>query len=691
MKQTMNKALTICRLLLYMALIFVSCQRHQDVSLSPKADTVAWADSLISETLATNDNDRVIALVDSLENAGAISSLKANFRRGYAYERKGMRYYTELYWKKVLEEKKPSQEDLESYIHAASFLANRQNSKSDYEGAIRTASKALEKIDSTKNPKPLFKAMLLQTVGTCLIELKQSSEADHTFDEAFAQFMLAVEGDSTDHCMRNAIIGLSNISKNYLQKKQLKKAAFWVNRADSLLTIFKNLPDSKKDKIDKMQALILHNRIGIAKSHGNLEEAERLFTAYQATDYAKTTDGRMKSISYLMKAKRYEEAVKNYALLDGWIDKKNGTLSLETIRKHYTGKFKANDKAGHRDSALVVARTVFAALDSAITDFQNSEMEELTAIYEIQQKEAEISEQQKQNEMLRQRSRFTTAGIAMVLGIAAMLVFLVINNRWSHRLEIKNRQLQRERNVVVAQNKQLAVERDHAKAASKAKTAFLQSMTHEIRTPLNSINGFTQVLTTKDFELSDEERLDFSQRIQDNTRLLTNILDDLILISEMESGNELQAPEECVVASIVLQAADAVRQFVAPGVTLDSNWSVSDDCTVITYPQMILQVLSKLLDNAVKFTTEGNITLSLDKEEERLHFSVVDTGPGIPADKREYVFERFSKLDNFAQGTGLGLTVARMVAERLNGTLTLDTEYNGGSKFDFIIPVNQNA
>ena len=85
----MNKALTICRLLLYMALIFVSCQRHQDVSLSPKADTVAWADSLISETLATNDNDRVIALVDSLENAGAISSLKANFRRGYAYERKG--------------------------------------------------------------------------------------------------------------------------------------------------------------------------------------------------------------------------------------------------------------------------------------------------------------------------------------------------------------------------------------------------------------------------------------------------------------------------------------------------------------------------------------------------------------------------------------------------------------------------
>ena len=149
-----------------------------------------------------------------------------------------------------------------------------------------------------------------------------------------------------------------------------------------------------------------------------------------------------------------------------------------------------------------------------------------------------------QMDMLQRRSQFTNGGIAMVVCIGALLVFLVINNRWQHRLEVKNLQLQRERNVVVAQNKQLAIERDRAEAALQAKTAFLRSMTHEIRTPLNAINGFTQVLLMTDIEIPESERLDFGQRIQENTRLLTNILDDLILISDTESGADLPEPEQ---------------------------------------------------------------------------------------------------------------------------------------------------
>jgi signal transduction histidine kinase len=102
---------------------------------------------------------------------------------------------------------------------------------------------------------------------------------------------------------------------------------------------------------------------------------------------------------------------------------------------------------------------------------------------------------------------------------------------------------------------------------------------------------------------------------------------------------------------------------------------------------MIHIVLTKLLENAAKFTTVGSITLKVAQEDSLLHFSVVDTGPGIPPDKKEYIFERFTKLNSFVQGTGLGLNVARMIAERLGGTLTLDTEYKNGSKFDFILPI----
>jgi signal transduction histidine kinase len=246
--------------------------------------------------------------------------------------------------------------------------------------------------------------------------------------------------------------------------------------------------------------------------------------------------------------------------------------------------------------------------------------------------------------------------------------------------------LQRERNVVVAQNKQLAIERDRAEAASKAKTSFMQSMTHEIRTPLNAISGFTQVLNMPGVEMQEADRIDCCQRIENNVRLLTKILDDLLFISDLESNNELPPAEPCLCITIIGQALDSVSQIVAEGVKLNSECTIPEDKMVNTHPRMIHTILNKLLDNAAKFTKEGTITLRLSEEEGQLHFSVIDTGMGIPEDKKEFIFERFSKLDSFSQGIGLGLTIARMIAERLGGSLTLDTASTVGSKFDLIIP-----
>jgi len=293
-----------------------------------------------------------------------------------------------------------------------------------------------------------------------------------------------------------------------------------------------------------------------------------------------------------------------------------------------------------------------------------------------------------QNELLQQRSRFTTGGVVLILGIGAILVFIVFNGRWNRRLEIKNQQLQRERNVVVAQNKQLAIERDRAEAASKAKTAFIQSMTHEIRTPLNSISGFSQVLTMPGINLPESERIDISMRIRESTELLTNILDDLIQISDLESRTELLDGEDYPVAFITEHADESVRLHVAEAVTLNTHSSLPDDMIIKTHPHMLLTALSKLLQNAAKFTQEGHIDFTVTKEGDNVHFSVADTGPGIPEDKKDYIFERFAKIDSFVQGTGLGLTVARLIAERLGGSLTLDTQYTDGAKFDLIIPVS---
>lgn len=341
----------------------------------------------------------------------------------------------------------------------------------------------------------------------------------------------------------------------------------------------------------------------------------------------------------------------------------------------------AQEKLGNSREALADLKAYGELKDSIMQAGNRVQLNQLN-------KRFSLNELQSQNRLLMQRSRFTTGGVAMILSVIALLVFLVLNSRWNRRLQIKNMQLQRERNVVVAQNKQLAIERDHAEAASKAKTSFMQSMTHEIRTPLNAISGFTQVLTMKDIDLPEAERMDFCERIQENTRLLTTILDDLLLVSDFESSSELPPPEPCVVSAIAGQAADVVRSVIAQTVTLDCQCALPDDQTIDSYPRLIHIILTKLLENAAKFTTVGSITLKVSQEGSKLQFSVIDTGPGIPPDKKEYIFERFTKLDSFAQGTGLGLTVARMIAERLGGTLTLDTDYTNGSKFDLILPIS---
>ena len=349
-----------------------------------------------------------------------------------------------------------------------------------------------------------------------------------------------------------------------------------------------------------------------------------------------------------------------------------------------TNRANVLEKMGQYREALADQRAYVLLHDSLTQATNREQLNHLNKRYQLNELKSE-------NDLLQQRSRFTTGGVAMILGVVALLAFLSFNSRWTRRIEIKNQQLQRERNVVVKQNKQLALERDRAEAASKAKTAFIHSMTHEIRTPLNAISGFTQVLTMDDAAITPEVRADMSQRIMDGTRMLTNILDDLILISDFESRTEQPALDDCLIMYVADQAIEAVRPLMSEGVTIENKAQVSPELVVKTDAMVIQNVLVKLLENAAQFTTQGHITLTTTFANGKLHFAVSDTGPGIPADKHEYVFERFAKIDSFSQGAGLGLTIARMLAEYLGGSVTIDADYRDGAKLDVVIPIENYA
>ena len=184
-----------------------------------------------------------------------------------------------------------------------------------------------------------------------------------------------------------------------------------------------------------------------------------------------------------------------------------------------------------------------------------------------------------------------------------------------------------------------------------------------------------------------------------NKKLLTVLVAILLVVtmsvclfacSDAESTSTKKASfsvKDSDTSKIVTKSIQINEKSSSEQVKIVNQLSIQPDLIVKTSQNVIMNVLTKLLENAAKFTTNGNITLTTTLADGQLHFAVSDTGPGIPVDKHEYVFKRFAKLDSFSQGAGLGLTVARLQAEHLDGTVTLDANYHDGAKFDFIIPI----
>ena len=213
-------------------------------------------------------------------------------------------------------------------------------------------------------------------------------------------------------------------------------------------------------------------------------------------------------------------------------------------------------------------------------------------------------------------------------------------------------------------------------------------MSHEIRTPLNAIVGFSNVLTTVD--LSEENQKEFSNIIQQNSTLLLNLINDILNLSRLESGHtnftykETELVDLCKTVLKTAQMAhpsDLEYKFDSP---FTSRMEFVDT-------QRLQQVLINLLSNAGKFTEKGSITLSFDVDEKNqlMLFTVTDTGCGIPLDKQTRIFNRFEKLNEFAQGTGLGLSICKITVERFGGKIWVDPSYKSGARFVFYIPIKK--
>ena len=226
--------------------------------------------------------------------------------------------------------------------------------------------------------------------------------------------------------------------------------------------------------------------------------------------------------------------------------------------------------------------------------------------------------------------------------------------------------------------------RNRAEESDRLKSAFIANMSHEIRTPLNAIIGFTSVLP--DLQ-GDEERRELINLIQENNQKLLRIIDDVMNISKIESGKEQLVMTTFELNDTLRSVVDTHTPKVQPGVHVSTMFA-QGAMSITTDLNRLTEVMNHLVNNAVKFTSQGSITVGYDApENKRVRIWVRDTGKGIAPEYHERVFERFFKVDEYIPGAGLGLSICRTMAYSMGGTVGVDSELGEGSTFWFEIPV----
>lgn len=282
-----------------------------------------------------------------------------------------------------------------------------------------------------------------------------------------------------------------------------------------------------------------------------------------------------------------------------------------------------------------------------------------------------------------------TQNIVLAIAVGVIILIALLTVAYSMRNRMIAEKLRRSNAALQRSIVELDKVKKHARETEKMKTMFVQNMSHEIRTPLNAIVGFSQVLMDMNKELGEQEKKDLIKMISDNSELLVALVNDIFELSDLKGGTIQMKMSKVSVNAMCRDAIETVRHRKAEDVELIFKTNLPQDYMVETDMRRVTQVLINMLTNAEKNTTEGSITLSCSLQEHpgMITYSVADTGVGVPVDKMDEIFQRFKKLNNQKQGTGLGLDICRTIAGRLGGEIDIDRNYTGGARFWFTIPV----
>ncbi len=545
------------------------------------------------------------------------------------------------------------QSQWDNYYRTWQLKANALCSMGKLQLALHETQRMLD--DAKKRENTLGRAMAYKQIGVIYLNMKQTEPAVDAL-QRYAELMKDEDDD---------ISSLSNIYYRMAKAYDYDKAYDQELRVTEEWLEFLH---KKVGKLEKPEVRECYNACYLARAAAFIGQ-KKLEDAKMALD---TAGHHAHLVKTSLSLHHYYKMQARFFLASG--DAANAVLYTDSVsmmtkdKDDHTSEVRAQAlmMLGRGDEAARIYQRLYHEKDSLFGRDARQHLDELNTLFRVDELKME-----------QQQSKF----LYMVIAASSIMVALLLLLLYGWRTAIGHKKVSEE----------LRIANEKAKASSKMKTEFVRNISHEIRTPLNILSGFTQILTTPGIDLPESEKADIQERVEENTDRITKLVDRMLELSDISSEAIIERSDKTDVKMIMEQAIvqSGISQHTLPE-NADSKVKFeiisnqpTDSVALITNELYAIRALSQILENAVKFTYEGSITLKTEYTENHLRFIVEDTGIGISADQADHVFEEFVQLDDFADGTGIGLTVARSIAQRMGGGLWLDTKYTQGSRFIF--------
>ena len=658
MKSQRKTYIVLSILVLLLTTLFASCElnRVERIGHSTR-DSIKWEDSAY-HMVQIMDYYYGNNMTDSME-------LFAPKAMDFCQKHKKWRYYYKIWancamdmvWSglfmEAVDEAKKMQEDALSKDHAEGLMYAYQvlgiaySYQKNMEEAIQCFKRALEQCEKVTYPGSKFALYNYYTTALC------ESKKFATMDSVLTDWKKEVDAYPVDTANANADV-YANWHYKYL--RALASYMIEMKQYDGLEEVLDSA--TYYEEIDgnypSCLCQLATSRYQFAMARGDFEEALR-----QADRIIEISE---------------DIEISNYILA-------------------FRYRSKAQEALGNYKEALVNLQQHQELNDSILAAENSEQLNTLNKRFEVN----ELKMQGERDRMKAEGRQMLLVVILTIFAFIALILFVIVRHRATVKLEKEHKKL-------VEAYEQLEIANAKAKESSRMKSNFIQQISHEINTPLNILSGFTQVITMPGVELNDKEKEEINNGIMENTGRISELVNKIINLADTNSQIVIERNDTVEIAQIANDAIHNSGIMAAKHLTFDQQIPAEvANIVLTTNHKAAARALTLILDNARKFTAPAeaevkrmgedatwdmkHALLTVHSDGSQVCFTVEDTGIGIPPKEAEHIFEEFVQLDNYYDGTGIGLTVARSIVRKLGGDITLDTTYKDGARFVMTLPL----